>query len=151
MTPMAVVAVAWAFGVRSPRPKAFSSVLLVVCGGLIASYGAVDYKSKGFAFLAAGVAFEATRLVLIQRIVSTADDPMDALVYLYHSSPVCMTFNFAAFLVFEAKKMRLDDMARAGLFTLSLNALSAFALDVLMVSLVRNFSLDHHCLTKNTD
>lgn len=80
--------------------------------------------------------FEAVRLVLVQRLLSSAEYKMDPLVSLYYFAPICATMNFIVSLVFEVPRLHLADIWNVGVWTLLVNAMVAFALNVSVVFLV---------------
>jgi hypothetical protein len=91
----------------------------------------------GFLFQAGGIFFEAVRLVMVQRLLSGGEFKMDPLVSLYYYAPACAIINGFIWLFMEMPKMSMDDITRLGSFTLLLNAMVAFALNVSVVFLVR--------------
>lgn len=80
--------------------------------------------------------FEATRLVMVQRLLSSAEFKMDPLVSLYYFAPACAIMNGLVSLFAEVPKMTLQDVANVGYFTLLVNAMIAFLLNVSVVFLV---------------
>lgn len=90
----------------------------------------------GFLFQAGGIMFEAVRLVMVQRLLSSAEYKMDPLVSLYYFAPVCAVMNFAVALVWEIPKLQLVEVYNVGLWVLLANAMVAFCLNVSVVFLV---------------
>lgn len=80
--------------------------------------------------------FESVRLVMVQRLLSSAEFKMDPLVSLYYFAPACMAMNTAATVVVEIPKMTMADVYQIGFGTLLANASVAFALNVAVVFLV---------------
>lgn len=83
-----------------------------------------------------GIVFEALRLVMIQRMLSSAEFKMDPLVSLYYYAPACAVINGVVTLFVEAPRMSMGDIYNVGLFTLVANAFVAFLLNVSVVFLV---------------
>jgi drug/metabolite transporter (DMT)-like permease len=83
-----------------------------------------------------GIFFEALRLTMVQRLLSSAEFKMDPLVSLYYFAPVCAVMNFAVALVWEIPKVSMAEVYHVGLFTLFLNGLCAFLLNVSVVFLI---------------
>lgn len=135
-TPVAVLLSSWALGVSQPNLKVFLNVSVIVLGVVIASIGEIKFVMIGFIFQIMGIVFEALRLTMVQRLLSSAEYKMDPLVSLYYFAPVCAVMNFAVALVWEIPKVSADDFYRVGLFTLFLNGLCAFLLNVSVVFLV---------------
>ncbi len=135
--PVAVLIVGYFFGTESPDRRKFLNVSVIVLGVIVASFGEIKFVLIGFLLQLGGVAFEATRLVMVQRLLSSAEFKMDPLVSLYYFAPVCAIMNFCAAAVFELPRITLAEVMNLGLFTLLANALIAFALNVSVVFLVR--------------
>lgn len=113
----------------------FGNVCIIVVGVAIASLGEIKFVVVGVVYQMAGIMFESTRLVMIQRLLS-ADFKMDPLVSLYYFAPVCAITNAILTWIFEAPNMSMADFARVGYFTLFLNAGCAFLLNVSSLLLV---------------
>lgn len=135
--PVAVLLATWALGAGSPNMKVLFNVSFIVIGVVIASFGEIKFVLIGFLFQAAGIMFEAVRLVMVQRLLSSAEYKMDPLVSLYYFAPVCAIMNGCASLVFEVPKLHMQDIYNVGIWTLVANAMVAFLLNVSVVFLVR--------------
>lgn len=83
-----------------------------------------------------GIVFEALRLTMVQRLLSSAEYKMDPLVSMYYFAPVCALMNFVIAVIWELPKVSTEDVYRVGLFTFFLNGLCAFLLNVSVVFLV---------------
>ena len=105
-------------------------------GVIIASYGEIKFVLTGFLFQVGGIIFEATRLVMVQRLLSSAEFKMDPLVSLYYFAPACAVMNGIVALVVEVPRMSLADIEKVGYATLLINAMIAFLLNVSVVFLV---------------
>ena len=134
--PVAVLLATWALGAGSPNMKVLFNVSFIVIGVVIASFGEIKFVLIGFLFQAAGILFEAVRLVMVQRLLSSAEYKMDPLVSLYYFAPVCAIMNGCASLVFEVPKLHMQDIYNVGIWTLVANAMVAFLLNVSVVFLV---------------
>lgn len=135
-TPVAVLLAGWGLGIDSPNLRVLGNVSFIVIGVIIASYGEIAFNLIGFLYQIIGIVFEAIRLVMVQRLLSSAEFKMDPLVSLYYFAPVCAGMNFVMFLIFEGSKLGLSDIARVGIFTLLANAMVAFGLNVSVVFLI---------------
>ena len=123
-------------GLAEPNLKVLLNVSFIVAGVIIASFGEIRFVFIGFIYQIGGIVFEAIRLTLVQRILSSAEFKMDPLVSFYYFAPVCAIMNGIVSLFFEVPYLHLSDIARVGYFTLFLNALVAFGLNVCVVFLV---------------
>lgn len=98
---------------------------------------------------AAGILFEATRLVMVQRLLSSAEFKMDPMVSLYYFAPACAVINGVFTLFVEIPKMSMTDIYNLGITVLILNAFVAFLLNVSVVLLVSShLHFQTHTLTK---
>lgn len=134
--PVAVLLTTWGLGVSPVNLKTLGNVSFIVIGVVVASMGEIKFVMTGFLFQAAGIIFEAIRLVMVQRLLSGADFKMDPLVSLYYYAPACAVINGAILLFTELPSMTMADIDRVGLFTLLANASVAFLLNVSVVFLV---------------
>lgn len=124
--------------------KTLGNVSFIVIGVIIASYGEIAFVLTGFLYQAAGIVFEAIRLVMVQRLLSSSEYKMDPLVSLYYFAPVCAIMNGLTSLVVEIPTMHMEDIYRVGFVVLIANAMVAFLLNVsvvFLVSLLREYSI----------
>lgn len=135
-TPVTVLIAGWCLAVEKPNLRTLRNISFIVVGIIIASYGEILFDPTGFMYQVFGNIFEAFRLVLVQRLLSSAEYKMDPLVSLYYFAPVCATLNLLLFLIFESKYLLIADLMRVGSAMFILNALVAFALNVSSVFLV---------------
>lgn len=103
---------------------------------VIASIGEIKFVWIGFIYQIFGIAFEALRLTMVQRLLSSAEFKMDPLVSLYYFAPVCAAMNFVVALFWEFPKLSMQEVYDVGFMTFFLNGLCAFALNVSVVFLV---------------
>lgn len=100
VTPVAVLLIGWVLGLETPNLSVFLNVLLIVFGVMVSCYGEIQFVLIGFVFQILGVFFEATRLVMVNSLLSSKETKMDPLCSLYYFSPVCAVFNIIAFFLF---------------------------------------------------
>ncbi|KAK4122659.1 TPT-domain-containing protein [Parathielavia appendiculata] len=135
-TPVAVLLSSWALGVSQPNLKVFLNVSAIVVGVVIASIGEIKFVWIGFIYQIAGIIFEALRLTMVQRLLSSAEFKMDPLVSLYYFAPVCAVMNFVVALFWEIPKVTMSEVYNVGLFMFFLNGMCAFLLNVSVVFLI---------------
>ena len=128
--------VTWLLLVASPNLRVLGNISFVVIGVIIASFGEITFDWTGFIYQASGISFEATRLVMVQRLLSSSEFKMDPLVSLYYFAPVCTVMNGIVALVVEAPHLTLQNIYDVGIWTLIANAMVAFLLNVSLVLLV---------------
>ncbi|KAL1841040.1 hypothetical protein VTJ49DRAFT_7471 [Mycothermus thermophilus] len=135
-TPVAVLFSSWMLGVSQPNLRVFLNVSVIVIGVIIASIGEIKFMWIGFIYQIAGIIFEALRLTMVQRLLSSAEFKMDPLVSLYYFAPVCAVMNLVVAVFWELPKLTMDDIDRVGLIHFFLNGLCAFMLNVSVVFLI---------------
>ncbi|KAL9612331.1 MAG: hypothetical protein Q9167_003064 [Letrouitia subvulpina] len=135
-TPVAVVLAGWALGAEKVNLRVLFNVAFIVIGVMIASFGEIRFVLKGFLYQLGGIVFEALRLVMVQKLLSSAEFKMDPLVSLYYFAPVCAVMNFIVAAVVEIPRIKIEEVYRVGLLTLLANACVAFALNVSVVFLI---------------
>lgn len=134
--PVAVLLITWALKVAPPSMKTLGNVSFIVLGVVIASIGEIRFNLTGFLYQIAGLGFEATRLVMVQRLLSSAEFKMDPLVSLYYFAPVCALMNGVVALFTEVPGMTMKNVYDVGIVTLVANAMVAFLLNVSVVFLI---------------
>ena len=127
----------WALQVAEPSLRRLGNVSFIVIGIIIASFGEIKFNLTGVLYQCGGIAFEAVRLVMVERLLSAADFKMDPLVSLYYYAPVCAVINGSVALFTEIPTMTMDNIYKVGVITLVANAMIAFLLNVSVVFLVR--------------
>jgi len=132
-TPVAILLISWAFRIQEPSKKLTLIVLMISIGVALASHGELHFNLIGFLTQAAAVAFEASRLVMIQILLHGLK--MDPLVSLHYYAPVCAIINLLV-LPFTEGLAPFYELARIGPVILISNAFVAFFLNVAAVFLV---------------
>jgi len=122
--------------VEKPNLKVLGNVSVIVIGIIIASYGEIAFVLIGVIFQLCGIVFESVRLVMVQKLLSSAEYKMDPLVSLYYFAPVCAVMNGVCCLIFEGPRLSIQAILDAGLVMLFMNAAVAFCLNVAVVFLV---------------
>ncbi|BGP12641.1 hypothetical protein JCM10213_008779 [Rhodosporidiobolus nylandii] len=133
-TSVAVLGMSVLFGLEQMQPRKFVIVIAISCGVALASYGEIAFDMGGFLCQALGIAFEAARLVSIQKLLTGLK--MGPLVSLYYFAPVCAGLNFMLIPFFEGAAPFQDAFDLVGLPWLIVNATTAFALNVAVVFLI---------------
>jgi drug/metabolite transporter (DMT)-like permease len=132
-TPVAILLISWVFRLQDPNKKLLIIVLMISSGVALASHGELKFNLAGFLTQAAAVAFEASRLVMIQVLLHNMK--MDPLVSLHYYAPVCAGINLL-FLPFTEGMAPFYELSRLGPAILISNASVAFLLNVAAVFLV---------------
>ncbi|KAJ5792796.1 sugar phosphate/phosphate translocator [Penicillium pulvis] len=135
-TPVAVLLATWGMGMAPVNYKTLMNVSIIVVGVVIASFGEIKFVMIGFLFQLGGIVFEATRLVMVQRLLSSAEFKMDPMVSLYYFAPVCAVMNGSVALFLEVPNLTMDHIYGVGVWVLVANAMIAFLLNVSVVFLI---------------
>jgi hypothetical protein len=123
-------------GMAPVNYKTLMNVSIIVIGVVIASFGEIKFVMVGFLFQLGGIVFEATRLVMVQRLLSSAEFKMDPMVSLYYFAPICAVMNGSVALFLEVPNLTMDHIYGVGVWVLIANAMIAFMLNVSVVFLV---------------
>lgn len=123
-------------GMAPVNLKVLLNVSIIVLGVVIASFGEIKFVLVGFLFQLGGIVFEATRLVMVQRLLSSAEFKMDPMVSLYYFAPICAVMNGAVALFLEVPRVTMDHIYGVGVWVLIANAMVAFLLNVSVVFLI---------------
>jgi hypothetical protein len=116
--------------------KKLTNVMAIVIGVIIASLGEIKFVMIGFVCAMLGVTFEATRLAMVERLLSSSEFKMDPMVSLYYFAPVCAIMNGVVALFMEIPSLSMAQVSDLGFFTLLANAAIAFCLNLSVVFLV---------------
>ena len=123
-------------GMAPVNLKVLLNVLVIVVGVVVASFGEIRFIVIGVIYQVGGLTFEATRLVMVQRLLSSPEYKMDPLVSLYYFAPICAVMNGVTALILEVPRVTMDQVYATGIGILLINAFIAFMLNVSVVFLV---------------
>jgi len=132
-TPVAILLISFAFRIQDINKKLALIVVVISSGVALASQGELRFDLIGFLIQAAAVAFEASRLVMIQILLHGLK--MDPLVSMHYYAPVCAVINLALLPLTEGIEP-FYEVVRLGPWILLSNALVAFFLNIAAVFLV---------------
>ncbi|TIA91752.1 hypothetical protein E3P99_00920 [Wallemia hederae] len=132
-TPVAILVVSSAFGLSSMDKKTFGIVSMISTGVCVASFGEVFWDTTGFTVQVIAILLEASRLVMIQLILTNLK--MSPLTSMYFFAPVCAVIN-ACILPFTEGWEPFVHLRDLGVFVLATNASVAFGLNVAAVFLI---------------
>ncbi|KAM0791245.1 hypothetical protein ACM66B_005724 [Microbotryomycetes sp. NB124-2] len=133
-TPVSVLLVSAAFGLKQLNQKILSIVGVICFGVAIASYGEIQFELVGFLIQLLAIGIESCRLVLVQILLQGFGlDPMSSL---YYTAPVCLVVNALLLLPVEGTQVFYNAVYQVGLPTLFGNACMTFALNLSSVWLI---------------
>ncbi|ORY69271.1 triose-phosphate transporter family-domain-containing protein [Leucosporidium creatinivorum] len=137
-TSVAVLGMSVLAGLEKMNPRTFIIVIAISSGVALASYGEINFVMSGFVYQSLGIAFEAARLVAIQKLLTGLK--LTPLVALYNFAPVCAALNSLLIPFFEGAAPFNEVLDKVGLPFLVLNASTAFLLNVAVVFLIGSAS-----------
>jgi len=133
-TPVAILLISWGARIKDPNQRLGFIVLMISLGVALASKGELRFDLVGFLIQAAAVAFEASRLVMIEILLQGLK--MDPLVSLHYYAPVCALINLAILPFTEGLEPFYEFNNLVGPLFLVTNAAVAFLLNIAAVYLV---------------
>ncbi|WRT67032.1 uncharacterized protein IL334_003998 [Kwoniella shivajii] len=132
-TPVAILLISAIFKLQVLSSRLVLIVILISTGCALAAYGEVHFQMFGFLCQVSAVAFESSRLVMIQILLQGLK--MDPLCSLHYYAPVCSIIN-ACFLPFTEGLAPFREFMRIGPMVMLSNAAVAFGLNVAAVFLI---------------
>ncbi|XP_058068620.1 probable sugar phosphate/phosphate translocator At5g25400 [Magnolia sinica] len=130
LMPVAVYSISVLFRKESFRSDTMANMLSISFGVAIAAYGEARFDSWGVALQLGAVAFEATRLVLIQILLTSKGISLNPITSLYYVAPCCLAFLFVPWVLVEFPVLRETSSFRLDFVIFGTNSLCAFALNL---------------------
>jgi drug/metabolite transporter (DMT)-like permease len=135
-SPVLTLFVSWLLGVRQVTKSDILSVTIIAGGVVLASAGEIHFSVIGVVYQLAGLLFEATRVVLIQLMLTGEDVSLDPIVGLYYYAPFCAALNFCIMWVVEIPHLSVAEVAPVTWVMLFGSAVIAFMLNYTSMALV---------------
>uniref|UniRef100_A0A0D9XNW8 Sugar phosphate transporter domain-containing protein n=1 Tax=Leersia perrieri TaxID=77586 RepID=A0A0D9XNW8_9ORYZ len=141
LMPVAVYSLAVALRTDTFRRASMLNMLGISAGVAVAAYGEARFDAFGVALQLAAVAAEATRLVLIQILLTSKGMSLNPITSLYYIAPCCLVFLTLPWYFVELPRLRAAAAAggagvRPDVFVFGTNSLCAFALNLAVFLLV---------------
>ncbi|MQM04745.1 hypothetical protein Taro_037545 [Colocasia esculenta] len=136
LMPVAVYSISVLLKKETFKTQSFANMVSISVGVGIAAYGEARFDSWGVLLQLAAVAFEATRLVLIQILLTSKGINLNPITSLYYVAPCCFVFLSVPWLLVELPVLRETSSFRPDLFIFGTNSLCAFALNLAVFLLV---------------
>ncbi|SCV72004.1 BQ2448_4698 [Microbotryum intermedium] len=133
-TPVSVLLVSAAFGLKELNRKIMGIVGAISLGVAIASFAEIEFEMIGFLVQALAIAIESCRLVLVQILLQGMG--LNPLTSLYYFAPVCLVINSIILLPVEGFSVVSDAIEKVGIPMLLGNACMTFALNLSSVWLI---------------
>jgi drug/metabolite transporter (DMT)-like permease len=138
-TPVAVLVFSFFSGLEKTSRMELYIVSIICCGVALTSVGETFFSWLGFTFQACAILAESTRLVLTNILLKQLK--LDPLSSLYYIAPLCAVFIGTAMLIFEVQDLPYERMYSSEfMWTMLINGIVAFTLNVAVVLLISNTS-----------
>ncbi|GMY35874.1 probable sugar phosphate/phosphate translocator At4g32390 [Fagus crenata] len=136
LMPVAVYSIGVLFKKDSFKSDTMVNMLSISFGVAIAAYGEAKFDSFGVMLQLLAVAFEATRLVLIQILLNSRGISLNPITSLYYVAPCCLVFLSLPWIVMEYPLLRDTSSFHLDFVIFGTNSLCAFALNLAVFLLV---------------
>jgi len=134
--PCVVYAVGCILKIETPSWPTAINMGVITVGVTIASYGELNFNWTGMLLQIGAIFAEATRLALVQILLTSNDIKLNSVTTLYYVSPACFAFLAAPFFFMELPKMMKADDINMNPAVLTSNAAVAFALNMAVYLLI---------------
>ena len=136
LMPVAVYSIGVLFKKDSFKSDTMLNMLSISFGVAIAAYGEAKFDSFGVMLQLLAVAFEATRLVMIQILLNSRGISLNPITSLYYVAPCCLVFLCFPWLIMEYPLLRDTSSFHLDFVIFGTNSLCAFALNLAVFLLV---------------
>ncbi|KAJ8467475.1 hypothetical protein OPV22_030027 [Ensete ventricosum] len=136
LMPVAVYSIGVLLKKESFKTSSMLNMLSISLGVAVAAYGEARFVAWGVALQLGAVAFEATRLVLIQILLTSKGISLNPITSLYYVAPCCFAFLLVPWIVVELPLLRNTSSFRPDLLVFITNSFCAFALNLAVFLLV---------------
>lgn len=134
--PVLVYLVGVQMGTESWQESLLAKLAVITAGVVYASLGEVNFVLMGFLFQAASMMCEATRLTLVQILLTRKGLSLNPITTLYYVAPACFGFLTIPWVVLELPKVLQSDDVRVNPLVLLSNCACAFALNLAVFLLI---------------
>ncbi|KAL9223992.1 hypothetical protein vseg_000069 [Gypsophila vaccaria] len=132
--------VVYSMGVLFKKDKfnggTMSNMISISVGVAVAAYGEAKFDAWGVTLQLGAVAFEATRLVMIQILLTSKGISFNPITSLYYVAPCCFFFLSVPWVLVEYPVLRDTSSFQFDWFIFGTNSLCAFALNLAVFLLV---------------
>ncbi|GAU51116.1 hypothetical protein TSUD_281360 [Trifolium subterraneum] len=136
LMPVAVYSIGVSFKKESFKKETMINMVSISLGVAVAAYGEAKFDVFGVTLQLMAVAFEATRLVLIQILLNSKGIKLNPITSLYYIAPCCLVFLSFPWFVMEYPLLRDKSSLRFDFWVFGSNSLCAFALNLAVFLLV---------------
>ncbi|XP_008394064.2 probable sugar phosphate/phosphate translocator At4g32390 [Malus domestica] len=136
LMPVAVYSIGVSFKKESFKTDTMVNMISISIGVAIAAYGEARFDTWGVMLQLGAVAFEATRLVLIQILLTSKGITLNPITSLYYVAPCCLAFLFVPWIFVEYPILRDSSSFHFDFVIFGTNSVCAFALNLAVFLLV---------------
>ncbi|XAR70960.1 hypothetical protein NMG60_11028018 [Bertholletia excelsa] len=136
LMPVAVYSIGILFKKETFRSETMANMLSISFGVAIAAYGEAKFDSWGVLLQLGAVAFEATRLVMIQILLTSKGISLNPITSLYYVSPCCLVFLLVPWVFVEYPILKESASFNPDFVIFGTNSFCAFALNLAVFLLV---------------
>ncbi|KAM1774361.1 hypothetical protein ACFX15_042849 [Malus domestica] len=136
LMPVAVYSIGVSFKKESFKTDTMVNMISISIGVAIAAYGEARFDTWGVILQLGAVAFEATRLVLIQILLTSKGITLNPITSLYYVAPCCLAFLFVPWIFAEYPVLRDSSSFHFDFLIFGTNSICAFALNLAVFLLV---------------
>ncbi|KVI01289.1 probable sugar phosphate/phosphate translocator At5g25400 [Cynara cardunculus var. scolymus] len=136
LMPVAVYSIGVLFKKEGFKSQTMTNMLSISFGVAIAAYGEAQFNTWGVTLQLGAVCFEATRLVLIQILLTSKGITFNPITSLYYVAPCCLAFLSIPWMIVEFPKLRDTSSFHFDYLIFGTNSLCAFALNLAVFLLV---------------
>ncbi|KAK2976224.1 hypothetical protein RJ640_001617 [Escallonia rubra] len=130
LMPVAVYSIGISLKKETYKSQTMLNMISISVGVGIAAYGEAKFDTFGVLLQLGAVAFEATRLVLIQILLTSKGITLNPITSLYYVAPCCFAFLFIPWVVVEYPVLRETSSFHFDFLVFGTNSLCAFALNL---------------------
>ncbi|KAL6208192.1 hypothetical protein ACLB2K_019143 [Fragaria x ananassa] len=136
LMPVAVYSIGVSFKKETFKTDTMVNMLSISLGVAIAAYGEARFDTWGVILQLGAVVFEATRLVLIQILLTSKGITLNPITSLYYVAPCCLAFLLVPWIYVEYPTLRDTSSFHLDYVIFGTNSLCAFALNLAVFLLV---------------
>ncbi|GMI83868.1 hypothetical protein like AT5G25400 [Hibiscus trionum] len=136
LMPVAVYSIGVLFKKEAFKTDTMANMLSISLGVAIAAYGEARFDTWGVVLQLGAVAFEATRLVMIQILLTSKGITLNPITSLYYVAPCCLVFLLVPWIYVEFPVLKETSEFHFDFLIFGTNSLCAFALNLSVFLLV---------------
>ncbi|CAI8610296.1 unnamed protein product [Vicia faba] len=136
LMPVAVYSIGVLLKKEGFKNETMANMISISLGVAVAAYGEAKFDTWGVTLQLMAVAFEATRLVLIQILLNSKGISLNPITSLYYIAPCCLVFLSVPWLIVEYPSLRDNSSFHLDFAIFGTNSLCAFALNLAVFLLV---------------